>query len=235
MVVELMCTVTVTSLLVFTCFLYFSQRLLFFFPKHGLKIFLIHVCGWWVVSFPLAHLFSFPLKACFFWCRTPGWWCLFSAFYRRPSMISWLRCSWKVSSRRCCATKSHTFFPLSAGTFSSRLRYPQSCWNQCVLFIFESMVWFLSQLLPPSLPVSSVTQCLTRCNPMDCSTPGFSVHHQLPEPAQAHVHRVGDAIQPSDLLSSPSPPAFSLRQHQVAKVLQLQHQSFQWILRTELL
>ena len=50
---------------------------------------------------------------------------------------------------------------------------------------------------------------------MDCSTPGFSVHHQLPELAQAHDHRVIGAIQPSHPLSSPSPPAFSLPQHQV--------------------
>ena len=48
------------------------------------------------------------------------------------------------------------------------------------------------------------------CDPMDCSTPGFPVHHQLPEPAQTHVLQVGDAIQPSHPLSSPSPPAFSL-------------------------
>ena len=62
---------------------------------------------------------------------------------------------------------------------------------------------------------SLVTQsCLTLCNPMDCSTPGFPVHHQLPEFTQTHVHRVGDAIQPSHLLSSPSPPAFNLSQHQ---------------------
>ena len=49
---------------------------------------------------------------------------------------------------------------------------------------------------------------------MDCTTPGFPVHHQLPEPTQAHVHRVSDAIQPSDPLSSSSPPTFSLSQHQ---------------------
>ena len=54
------------------------------------------------------------------------------------------------------------------------------------------------------LEVSSVTQsCLTLCDPMDCSTPGFPVHHQLPERAQTHVHRVGDAIQPSHPWSSP--------------------------------
>ena len=85
------------------------------------------------------------------------------------------------------------------------------------------------------------------CDPMDGSMPGFSVHHQLPELAQIHVHRVGDAIQPSHPLSSSS-PTFNLSQHQglfqwvsslhqVAKVLdlQLQDQSFQWILRTDFL
>ena len=79
---------------------------------------------------------------------------------------------------------------------------------------------------------SSVTQlCLTLCDPMDYSTPGFPVHHQLLEPAQTHVHQVGDAIQPSHPLFSPSQPAFNLSQyqrlfqgvsslHQVAKVLE---------------
>ena len=62
---------------------------------------------------------------------------------------------------------------------------------------------------------SSVTQsCLTLCDPMDCSTPGLRVHPQLPEFTQTHVHRVSDAIQPSHPLSSPSPPAFNLSQHQ---------------------
>ena len=83
---------------------------------------------------------------------------------------------------------------------------------------------------------------------MDCSTPGLPVHHQLLEFTQTHVHWVSDAIQPSHPLSSPSPPAFNLSQHQglfkwvssshqVAKVLefQLQHQSFQLIFRTDFL
>ena len=64
-----------------------------------------------------------------------------------------------------------------------------------------------------SVQFSSVTQwCLTLCDPMDYSMPGFLVHHQLPELTQTHVHRVGDAIQPSHPLSSPSPPAFNLSQ-----------------------
>ena len=55
---------------------------------------------------------------------------------------------------------------------------------------------------------------MSDCDIMDCSTPGFPVHHQLPEIAQAHVHRVSEAIQPSHSLSSPSPAAFNLSQHQ---------------------
>ena len=97
------------------------------------------------------------------------------------------------------------------------------------------------------LQFSSVTHsCLTLWDPMDCSTPGFPVHHQLLEFTQTHVQWVGDAIQPSHPLSSPSPPTFNLSQrqglfkwvspsHQVAKVLEFQHQSFQWIFRTDFL
>ena len=62
---------------------------------------------------------------------------------------------------------------------------------------------------------SSVTQlCLTFCDPVDCNTPAFPVHHQLLELTQAHVHLVSDATQPSHPLSSPSSPAFNLSQHQ---------------------
>ena len=62
---------------------------------------------------------------------------------------------------------------------------------------------------------SSVAQsCLTLCDPMNRSTPGLPVHHQLPEFTQTHVHQVSDAIQPSHPLSSPSPPASNSSQHQ---------------------
>ena len=85
-----------------------------------------------------------------------------------------------------------------------------------------------------SVQYSSVSQpCPTLCNPVNCSMPGLPVHHQLPESTQTHVHRVGDAIQPSHPLSSPSPPAPNPSQHQslfqwvsssheVAKVLEFQ-------------
>ena len=66
-----------------------------------------------------------------------------------------------------------------------------------------------------SQSVSSVAQsCLTLYDPMDCSTPGLPVHHQLPEFTQTHDHRVSEAIQPSHPLSSPSPPAPNPSQHQ---------------------
>ena len=66
-----------------------------------------------------------------------------------------------------------------------------------------------------SVQFSSVTQsCLTLCDPMNRSTPGLPVRHQLPEFTQTHVHRVSDAIQPSHPLSSPSPPAHNPSQHQ---------------------
>ena len=96
---------------------------------------------------------------------------------------------------------------------------------------------------------SSIAQsCPTLCNPMNRSMPGLPVHHQLLEFTQTHVHRVGNAIQPSHPLSSPSPPAPNASQHQslfqwvnslheVAKVLefQLQHHSFQRNPRADLL
>ena len=86
----------------------------------------------------------------------------------------------------------------------------------------------------------------TLWDPIDCSTPGFPVLHNLPELAQTHAHWIGDVIQPSHLLSSPSPPALNLSQHQslfqwvssshqMAKVLELQLQSFQWIFKVDFL
>ena len=71
-----------------------------------------------------------------------------------------------------------------------------------------------SPRIPQAVQSSSVTQsCPVLCDPMDCSMPGLPVHHQLPEFTQTHVHQVGDAIQPSHPLSSPSPPTFNLFQH----------------------
>ena len=117
-----------------------------------------------------------------------------------------------------------------------------------ILRILIDHLWVLG-CFPVQSSSSSVTEsCLTLCDPMNCSTPGLPVHHQFLEFIQTHVHWVDDAIQPSHPLSSPSPPALGLSQHQglfqwvsslhqVAKVLEFQpqHQSFQRTLRTDFL
>ena len=106
---------------------------------------------------------------------------------------------------------------------------------KCIFFSYLSLYPFcFSYSICMIVQFSSVAQsCPTLCDPMSCSTPGLPVHHQLPEFTQTHVHQVGDVIQPSHPLSSPSPPAPNPSQHQdlfqwvsssheVAKVLELQ-------------
>ena len=81
--------------------------------------------------------------------------------------------------------------------------------NRAVLLSYRSCTY------QSSVQFSSAVQlCPALCDPMDCSTPGFPVHHQLPEFTQTYVHQVSDAIQPSHCLSSPSPPTFNLSHHQ---------------------
>ena len=89
--------------------------------------------------------------------------------------------------------------------------------NFYVLYFMYS----LQQAYNIGVQFSSVAQsCRTLCNPMNCSTPGLPIHHQLPEFTQTHLHRVSDAIQPSHPLPSPSPPAPNPSQHQSL---------FQWV------
>ena len=123
------------------------------------------------------------------------------------------------------------------------------CMTLVLILIRLLLLILILQQLQASLHFShSLAQsCPTLCDPMDRSTPGLPVHQQFPESTQTHVHWVGDAIQLSHPLSSPSPPTLNLSQHQglfqwvsspqVAKVLefQLQHQSFRWTPRTDLL
>jgi len=92
-------------------------------------------------------------------------------------------------------------------------------WWECKLIqpLWRTVWRFLKKLEIelPSVQFSSVAQsCLTFCSPMNCSTPGLPVHHQLPEFTQTHVLQVSDAIQPSHPLSSPYPPAPNPSQHQ---------------------
>ena len=119
----------------------------------------------------------------------------------------------------------------------------------CVCVYIHTSLSKLTSLLEKHFQFSSVAQsCPTLCDSMNHSTPSLFVHHQLLGFTQTHVHWVGDAIQPSHPLSSPSSPAPHPSQHQslfqwvnslheVAKVLefQLQHQSFQWTPRTDFL
>ena len=121
-------------------------------------------------------------------------------------------------------------------------------WHPLVHRVAKSWIQLKQLSTTHTHKFSSVTQsCLTLCDPMDCSMPGFPILQHLPEIAQTQVHRVSDAIQPSHPLSSPYLSTFNFSQHwslfqwvssshQVAKVLefQLQHQSFYWIFRTDL-
>ena len=138
--------------------------------------------------------------------------------------------SFKLSKRRFC-----WYWPVMGhqGTTLS-----QSSHNRLTHFLARSFDTFCSCCLVAK-------SCPTLCNPMDCSMPGFFVLHYLLEFAQIHVHWVHDAIQPSHLLLPPHPPSklphhqgifkWAGSSHQVAKVLQLQHQSFQWIFRVDFL
>ena len=113
------------------------------------------------------------------------------------------------------------------------------------LFRIYCVMGVCSMLYTNSVQFSLVAQsCLTHCDPRNLSTPGLPVHHQLLEFTQTYVHWVGDAIQPSHPLSSPSPPALNLSQHwdlfqwvsssshQVAKVLELTQFILRWVMIT---
>ena len=131
-----------------------------------------------------------------------------------------------------------------------------SCGNKVEVFLKNIQLSSLLYILTFSISQRQVKHsvqfscsgCLILCEPMNLSVPDLPVHHQLPEFTKTHAHRVADAIQPSHSLFSPSPPAPTPSQdqglfqwvnssHEVAKVLelQLQHQSFQWTPRTDLL
>ena len=132
-------------------------------------------------------------------------------------------------------------FSVSTSNLMNPCTRQWSCWFSCSSALMKLPCW-------PNCCCSVAKLCPTLCDPMDWSTPGSPVLLHLPESAYTHVHWVGDAIQPSCPLLSPSPPVFNLSQHQgllqrissshqAAKVLelQLQHQSFQWLFRFDFL
>ena len=116
--------------------------------------------------------------------------------------------SWAFKHMFSLSLKNHTVL-VKGKNVSSPPPAPQfHLWIQ--ILACEADVWSLH-----CFQFSSVAQsCPTLCDPINCSTPGLPVHHQLPEFTQTHVHRVGDAIQPSHPLSSPFPLAPNASQHQ---------------------
>ena len=151
------------------------------------------------------------------------------------SQIIFFGCAWCRSDINFHSLHKRYFIVLEKS--SLKHLWNKNSWeSSSCCCILVSSVQFSSQSYP------------TLCNPIDCSTPVFPVHQQLPGLAQTHVHQVDDASQSSHPLSSPSPPANNLSHHQnlfkgvssshqVAKVfkLQLQHQSFQWVFRYDFL
>ena len=122
------------------------------------------------------------------------------------SLLKLMSIEWVIPSNHLILYWSGLLFP-STGDLPNSRTEPKSPALTSTFFTTESPG------KPQHIDVqfSSVVQsCLPLCNPMDCSTPGLPVHHQLPEFTQTHVHWVSDAIQPSHSLSSPSPPAFNL-------------------------
>ena len=108
--------------------------------------------------------------------------------------------------------KSVKWFPQYPSAAADGGMNAASLMGQQCYFLFDVHLWCIYLYV---LCLRLVSQsCPTLCDPMNCSMPGFPVHHQLPELTQTHVHRVGDTIQQSNPLSSPSPPAFNLFQHQ---------------------
>ena len=121
-----------------------------------------------------------------------------------------------------CTTRIPLLQPFAKLDCSLMVRAEHWAGPQANVHTAHSSIQSLAYMSQPWVPLReallsvqfSHPSCLTLCDPMDCSMPGFPVHHQLRELTQTHVHQVGDAIQPSHLLSFPFPPAFDLSQHQ---------------------
>ena len=175
-----------------------------------------YLCEWpFIVGIffsPLSPFIILPLKSTFLWKLFTQhsrlfwfhYWTISKPFFFRRYLFSFClqknicTCTHFMWSRACVYAQSLSCVQLF-----------------CNLMDCSLPVSSLHGFIPASVQFSSVTQSYpTLCDPMNHSTPGFPVHHQLVEFTQTHVHRVSDAIQPSHPLPSPSPPATNPSQHQ---------------------
>ena len=189
----------------------------------------------WFLHLEFLYVLSQNLRFIFYFFFQHGYLAIRAAFVKKQHKTKVLPFPTGLVGHFCQKSHDH----ISLGMFLYVLFYLED------LSVIPKMSVTLSWLVQ----FRSVAQsCSTLCDPMKHSTPGLPVHHQLPEFTQTYVHWVSDAIQPSHPLLSLSPPTFNLSKHQglfewvssshqVAKVLefQLQHQSFQWTPRTDLL
>ena len=167
---------------------------------------------------------------------------------------NWKICCDDQPERKECRFSNHSFpKPFLTPPYHIKTNSVPSRSPKCVRNVFTISIFITAPTVQKTSSLSEIiisvqfsSATIHLCNPMDCCMPGFPVHHQLPEFTQTHVHHVGDAMQPSYPLLSCSPPTFNLFQHQGlfqwvgsshqgAKLLefQLQHQSLQWIFRTD--
>ena len=168
---------------------------------------------------------TFNFHVVHFWKSAP--WTYFFMHSSPNNFTTWLQWDSHEDKSRPWNVRGSALALCSPGVWkhplwTTRLHpFTGECSNSSTTFNLESHELMMEKATEQKVPVSpnhsfiSVGQsCPTFCNPMDCSTSGLPVHHQLPELAQTHVHWVGDAIQPSHLLPPTSPFAFSLSQHQ---------------------
>ena len=166
--------------------------------------------------------------------KTPWWWERSKAKGERGDRIRWLGGSMDLNLSKLWEIVKDKGAWHAASLWGHKSQTLLRDWTTTTISNYSNFLYVCHYLPVQFSSVSSVAQlCLTLWDPLNSSTPGLSVHHHLPEFTQTHVHWVGDAIQPSHSLSSPSPPAPNPSQHQslfqwvnslheVAKVLELQ-------------
>ena len=167
---------------------------------------------WVIIYFPILGKFSTIISSIFSWSfflsSSSG-----TPMIRMLGQLTLSQRSLMLSSFLLIRISFFLSYPFISTILSSTSLILSSA--SCILLFVSSRVFFISFIAFSSVQFSLVAQSSpTLCDPMNRSTPGLPVRHQLPEFTQTHVHRVGDAIQPSHPLLSPSPPAPNPSQHQ---------------------